>query len=443
MEGKNMRTALAIIGAGPVGLAAAAHALERGLQPIILERGDSVGSSVAKWGHVRLFSAWGHNIDAAAARLLSRYGGITPDISQYPTGNDLLARYLRPLSETSPIALQLKLRHRVTSITRLGLDKTKSKGREASPFEIEAQTTEGTVIILADAVIDASGTWLSANPAGANGYPARGEEAHRKHIAYGMPDVLGAMRQRYAGKCTAVLGAGHSAIGTLVDLVRLSEQAPSTRAIWCLRGDNPQKSFGGGERDELAARGALGKAFAALIEKGRIVIEAGLRVRVISFNSGRLEIAGDGGRSVVADELVVATGFRPDLTFLNELRLGLDPLLECPPGLAELIDPNVHSCGTVPPHGAEQLTLAEPGFYIAGMKSYGRAPTFLMMTGYEQVRSIVARIAGDEVAARKVELKLPETGVCGADEFYVGGCCRPSGLMEKVAEAQPASGTCG
>jgi hypothetical protein len=77
-----------------------------------------------------------------------------------------------------------------------------------------------------------------------------------------------------------------------------------------------------------------------------------------------------------------------------------------------LIDPNEHSCGTVRPHGARELAQHEPGFYFAGMKSYGRAPTFLMITGYEQVRSIAAELAGDREAAERVELLLPETGVC-------------------------------
>jgi hypothetical protein len=316
----------------------------------------------------------------------------------------------------------------------------KSAGRDRAPFEVEAETPSGPVSFLADAVIDASGTWLNPNPAGSNGYAAEGEAALAGRIAYGMPDVFGAMRQRFAAKTTAVLGAGHSAIGTLIDLVRLGEQVPGTRAIWLLRGSSPQKSFGGGDKDELAQRGALGKTFASLVEKGLVIMEVDFRVKSISSETGRLRISSRDRRNVLADELVVAAGFRPDLSFLSELRLGLDPLLECPPALSALIDPNVHSCGTVPPHGAKELTLAEPGFYIAGMKSYGRAPTFLMMTGYEQVRSVLAKIAGDDRAAAGVELVLPETGVCGADEFYEGGCCRPPGLATKEPESVRVAG---
>jgi glycine/D-amino acid oxidase-like deaminating enzyme len=440
MEGNVMQKSMAIIGAGPVGLAAAAHALERGLEPVVLEQGAAVADSVVKWGHVRLFSAWSHNIDAAASRLLSRYGWSAPDPSRYPTGQELFDLYLKPLADAPPVKSVLRLRHRVTSVGRLGLDKMKSAGRDRAPFEVEAETPSGPVSFLADAVIDASGTWLNPNPAGSNGYAAEGEAAHAGRIAYGMPDVRGAMRQRFAAKTTAVLGARHSAIGTLIDLVRLGEQVPGTKAIWLLRGSSPQKSFGGGDKDELAQRGALGMTFASLVEKGLVVMEVDFRVKSISSETGRLRISSRDRRNVLADELVVATGFRPDLSFLSELRLGLDPLLECPPALSALIDPNVHSCGTVPPHGAKELTLAEPGFYIAGMKSYGRAPTFLMMTGYEQVRSVLAKIAGDDRAAAGVELVLPETGVCGADEFYEGGCCRPPGLATKEPEGVRAAG---
>ena len=130
--------------------------------------------------------------------------------------------------------------------------------------------------MLADAVIDASGTWSSPNPAGANGLEAIGEAEAHDRIAYAMPDVLGRDRSRYAGKTVAVLGSGHSAIGTLIDLVRLKDEAPQTQVLWLLRGDEPEKAFGGGANDKLAARGELGAAFARLVGEGRIDGRAGL-----------------------------------------------------------------------------------------------------------------------------------------------------------------------
>jgi thioredoxin reductase len=406
---------VAIVGAGPVGLAAAAHVLERGLRPIVLEAGNSIGHSVRQWGHVQLFSPWQYNIDRAAARLLAATGWNSPEPNHYPTGTELLERYLEPLATKTVLATHIHTSSRVTDISRVGFDKLKTRGREAAPFEIRYQNGQGPKNVRADAVIDASGTWHSPNPAGANGLQAIGEKEAADKIAYGMPDVLGKDRARYAGKTVAVLGAGHSAIGTLTDLARLAQQAPETKPIWLLRGNDPAKAFGGGANDKLAARGELGAVFAALVTTGQIQVERDFRVSQLTTEGPRLVVgtaAGCCGRQVVVDELIVATGFRPDLDLVRELRIALDPAIECPVALAPLIDPNEHSCGTVRPHGARELAQHEPGFYFAGIKSYGRAPTFLMITGYEQVRSIAADIAGDWQAAERLELVLPETGVC-------------------------------
>jgi hypothetical protein len=168
---------------------------------------------------------------------------------------------------------------------------------------------------------------------------------------------------------------------------------------------------------------------------------------------GTLLVAGEadgGGSGIAADGLVVATGLRPDLGFLAELRLDLDPALECPRALAPLIDPNLHSCGTVPPHGAVELAQPEPGLFVIGMKSYGRAPTFLLATGYEQARSVAAWLAGDEAAARRVELSLPETGVCSGPvpADVTAACCggpAPAGAAACCADdaALKAAGAAG
>jgi hypothetical protein len=421
---------VAIIGAGPVGLAAAAHVMERGLTPVVLEAGAEPGHAVRQWQHVQLFSPWEYNVDRAAACLLADIGWNTPDPQVYPTGNELLEHYLVPLATRTPLKDVIRTSSRVTAVSRAGFDKAKTAGRDKAPFEIRYENGKGQEALRADAVIDCSGTWASPNPAGANGLSAPGEYEARQQIAYGMPDVLGKDRARYAGKTVAVLGAGHSAIGTLTDLAKLAQQAPETRAIWLLRGSDPAKAFGGGANDKLAARGELGAHFASLVSSGSIQVEAGFPVAAISQADGRLRIATSSaccGRSVVVDELIVATGFRPDLSFLREIRLRLDPAIEAPVALAPLIDPNEHSCGTVRPHGARELAQDDPGFYLAGMKSYGRAPTFLMITGYEQVRSIAADIAGDREAAERVELDLPETGVCTRGGVEAGGagggCC--------------------
>lgn len=434
---ENQTKTIAIIGAGPVGLAAAAHALERGLEPVVLEAGPEAGSSIRQWSHVQMFSPWAYNIDKAAERLLVETGWNAPDPTTYPTGGDFLAHYIEPLATRTPLKARIKTSSRVTAISRVGFDKVKTKGRETAPFEVRYQNGRGPERLKADAVIDASGTWFAPNPAGANGLPASGERELSGRIAYGMPDVMERERNRYAGKTVAVLGAGHSAIGTLIELVRLAGEAAGTRVIWLLRGDRPEKAFGGGANDKLAARGELGSTFAALVRDGKIQVETNFGVTHVTEKEGCLRIAAGSaccGRHVLAHELIVATGFRPDLSMLSELRLGLDPSLDCPTALAPLIDPNEHSCGTVRPHGARELAHPEPGFFIAGMKAYGRAPTFLTLTGYEQVRSIIADIAGDKAAATRVELELPETGVCSRSPVEdAGGCCGAPAKTEASA----------
>ena len=120
-------------------------------------------------------------------------------------------------------------------------------------------------------------------------------------------------------------------------------------------------------------------------------------------------------------------------------------MLQAPVRLAPQIDPNLHSCGTVPPHGAAELAHPEPGLNLVGMKSYGPAPTFLAMTGYEQVRSVVAELVGDHEAAARVELRLPDTGVCGGAGLYEptedsGGCSGSPAESGSVPEFLPLAG---
>jgi flavin-dependent dehydrogenase len=402
---------VAVIGAGPVGLAAAAHLLEHGQQPLLLEAGDEAAAGVGSWGHVPLFSPWRYSIDAAARRLLEPTGWLEPDGERHPTGAELRDEYLLPLARVPALGGRIRTRTRVVAVTRRATDKMKDAGREQAPFELVLETATGVERILARAVIDASGALGEHNPLGSAGVPAAGERELADAIAYGIPNVL-ADPARYAGGRVLVVGAGHSAMNVLQDLVKLRESHPATEIHWAVRRRTDEQLFGGGGNDGLPARAALGQAVASMAAAGDVVLHHGVRVEALERTEAGIVVLHEEGTIGPVDEIVAATGFRPDLAMLREIRLGLDPSVEAPTALAPLIDPNVHSCGSVPPHGERELAHPEPGFYIAGMKSYGRAPTFLMLTGYEQVRSIAAAIAGDREAADGVELVLPETGVC-------------------------------
>jgi len=409
---------VAVIGAGPVGLAAAAHLLEQGITPVIFESGPSVGSAISEWGHIRVFSPWRFNIDAAARRLLEPTGWEEPKASGLPTGSELVERYLMPLAATKEIAQHLHVSTRVVAISRQGMDKTHSVGREEHPFVLRTVSADGTTVEhLARAVLDASGTWGHSNPLGVAGIPAIGEADAASFLVGPLPDVLGSARAKHAGKHTLVVGAGHSATNTLINLTELARQEPGTRISWAVRSSSVARAYGGGDADGLPARGALGTRLRELIHEGHINLIRGFTITEIRLAVDGVTViakTAGGDLSIDVDLIAAATGFRPDLDILRELRLDLDPGVEAPRELAPMIDPELHSCGTVPPHGADVLTHPEKDFYIVGMKSYGRAPTFLMATGYEQVRSIAAELAGDHESAQLISLDLPETGVCSS-----------------------------
>ncbi|MCC3278047.1 FAD-dependent oxidoreductase [Arthrobacter sp. zg-Y40] len=428
---------VAVIGAGPVGLAAAAHLIERGLTPVIFEAGATPAAAVASWAHIRLFSPWRYDVDAAARRLLAGTGWQEPDAEALPTGAELEEQYLRPLAAVPGIAASLHTSTRVVAVSREGLDRTRSSGREDTPFLLRVEDAEGTVTdFRARAVIDASGTWQTPNPLGQAGLPAVGEAdaVAAGLITRPLPDVVGRDRSRFAGKHVLVVGAGHSAANTLLALGELAEQEPGTRISWAIRSASAANVYGGGDLDGLPARGALGSRLRTLVADGRIELHTAFTITGFK-TSDTLSVVGTtpyGGKQLDVDLLVPATGFRPDLEMLREIRLDLDPSVEAPRGLGPLIDPEFHSCGTVAPHGAQLLSHPEKDFYVAGMKSYGRAPTFLMATGYEQVRSIAAALAGDQQAADDVQLVLPETGVCSTD---LGGSCDTASSCDAPAVA--------
>ncbi len=449
---QNNNLPIAIIGAGPVGLAAAAQLLTQNLPFIVFESGSSVGQNIRSWSHVRVFSPWKYNIDRAAKELLEQTNWIAPDENKLPTGQQLVERYFRPLANLPQIKPYIHLNSKVLSIGRKGLDKMKTWGRENKPFSIKVQENENISYYEAKAVIDATGTWNQPNPIGSGGVFAEGEQELNEHIFYGIPNVKAKHLERYKNKNVVVVGGGHSAINALLDLGGIQKEYPETQLNWILRKDNINKVYGGKQEDTLEARGALGIRIEQLVNSGKLNIYTPFHILKLAKKEDGIQIIGDQNGEIEAinqiDEIISNTGSRPNLEMIREVRIDLDASLESVFDLAELIDPNVHSCGTVRPHGEKELRHPEKDFYIVGSKSYGRAPTFLMATGYEQVRSIVAHMAGDIEAAERVELNLPETGVCSTD-FATSekddsvACCSSELTIEGVETTGSSCGTSG
>ncbi|MGI9825070.1 NAD(P)-binding domain-containing protein [Agromyces sp. Marseille-Q5079] len=416
---------VAIIGAGPVGLAAAANLVERGIDFVISEAGDQVGSSIRQWGHTRLFSPWRHVVDPASRRLLEATGWQMPPAESLPTGTELVERYLEPLAALDEIAGRIRTGVRIDAVARQGMDRTRTAHRAATPFLLRAHTPDGVEEFTARAVIDTSGTYAHPNSLASSGLDPLGLADVADRVGHALPDVLGRERDRFAGRHTTVVGAGHSAANTLLALAELAEQEPETRITWLIRNAGAVRVTTSDD-DGLAARASIGRRVDALIAAGRIAVVDRFEIVRLGRTERGVRLVGARAGELVehdTDLVVSATGFRPDLGMLREIRLELDEIVEAPKRLAPLIDPNVHTCGTVEPHGFAELTHPEPGFFLAGMKSYGRAPTFLLATGYEQVRSITAWLAGDLSAASNVELVLPETGVCSTSLAPDGSSC--------------------
>ncbi|OCS84641.1 NAD(P)-binding domain-containing protein [Caryophanon tenue] len=405
---------VAIIGAGPIGLAAAAHLQQRNIPFFIVEKGD-VADNIRSWQHVTLFSPWQYNIDHVANQLLTATGWQTPIQTNIPTGAQLIDAYLQPLAAL--FEKQIFTHHEVIGISKEQTDRMKSQNRAQQAFQLVVETKVGIKTMKARAIIDATGTWGHPSPAASNGLWLRGEQQAAPFMTYTIP--TDEQLQLYASKHVAVIGSGHSAIQSLLQLVALKEHYPQTTITWIVRKARIEDAYGGGSNDELAARGELGLRIAYFVENGTIHVKTAFTIEQVRATSQRLTLKSQ-TETLAVDYAIVNTGSRPNFDFHRELRYEADAITEAVPALAPLIDPNEHSCGTVAAHGERELRQVEPNFYIVGAKSYGRAPTFLMATGYEQVRSVTAYLAGDIEAATQVELSLPETGVCHSG---VGGCC--------------------
>jgi thioredoxin reductase len=409
--------------------------------PLVLEAGSGPAHAVSEWSHVRLFSGWPELIDTAAARLLQSTGWSAP-ATGYPTGEEWISGYLRPLA--AALGDHVRYGSAVTGVSRRGRDRLVDAGRAEQPFSVHLIDQTGLESrVDARAVIDASGTWAQPNPAGADGLPALGEAAAAEGLTYRLPDLSDpAQAESFAGRHVVVVGSGHSALTAVHELGQLARTSPGTQVSWVLR-RAPGSTFGGGAADQLPERGALGIRAREAVDAGLVATVTGFRVEQVRATTDGVVLISEDGRSLApAGRVVVLTGFRPDLSFLSEMRLELDTTLQAPVRLAVEIDPNLHSCGDVAATGAKDLAHPERDLYLVGMKSYGRAPTFLAMTGYEQVRSVVAELAGDYEAAASVELSLPDTGVCGGaglfddpDGATDGGCCAPAPAIVQLGRS--------
>ena len=389
------RNTLAVVGAGPIGLEAAALALEHGIDVHVFERGD-VGAHVLAWGHVRMFTPWRDTIGPATARLLERHGWSAPDPGALPTGAEFAERVLQPLAAVPELAARIHTHEQVVHITRRGALKDEwadDPKRREFPFRFLVRNAGGHESVLhAFQLIDASGTYGAPNWAGSGGIPARGESYLAPQMGYRCDDVTGLRRERHAGRATLVIGGGTSAATTVSALAQLAEAVPGTAVVWAMRQAGGPLS-GEVADDPLPARAALFAAAHGLRAGGNAAVTCieGVEVEGFEFNSAthryRVALSGGAGTRVEeVDAVVVNTGFGPDNSLYRELQVHESWASRGPMPLATALR-GAGAGATVT--AAATLANPEPEFWIAGAKSFARDNTFLLATGYAQVAEIV------------------------------------------------------
>ena len=380
---------VAILGAGPIGLEAALAAAEGGYPFTVYEAAPAAGGNVRSWGHVRMFTPWDLNVSPRMRRHVQAPAG-----PECPTGRELAERLLDPIAELPEIAPNLRLGTRVLGLGRQGLlkhEEIASAERGRHPFRILLSNGGREWTDRADLVIDATGTYGNPNRLGDAGIPAPGERSLDGEIRRQIPD-FGREASGWAGRTVLLAGAGHSAQTAVRELARLAQDAPGTRVVWVLR--NPEPGWGTHEGDPLPERARLAAEAQSLASGSSPAVEVrrGVAVEELSRPNGKIEVIlrnGSDSERVAVDRVLSLTGFIGDHELYRQLQVH-ECYATCGPIKlsAALLGAAAGDCLAQTGHGAETLMNPEPGFFILGIKSYGRNNTFLMRVGWEQVSEV-------------------------------------------------------
>lgn len=373
-----------VIGAGPMGIAAAIGASDRGHDVTVLERGE-VGASLRTWGPTRFFSPLHMNLSARMRELL---GADMPDENALLTGPEYADRILAPLVSRDPLRGRVHLGCNVIAVGRRGLTRTDYAGhplRAERPFRI---VCEDDAMYEAEVVLDASGGLIVPRPMGVGGLPARGESrlARRPIRTLG---ALAASKDALRGRTILVLGDGHSAANAVAFLDELAREDPSLRVVWAVRSPN-RRPCEEVVHDPLPERAGVVARANALAEAPPpfLRVERRAQIESVAQNNGHAVVALTGDRIVEVDYVAAFTGYRPDDAFLGELAVEISPVTEGGARLYRAVS-NITDCLMVPSVAPKDLQSGEAGFFFVGSRAYGRSNGFLLKTGLAQLEVIL------------------------------------------------------
>ncbi|KAK3248861.1 hypothetical protein CYMTET_41690 [Cymbomonas tetramitiformis] len=410
-----------VLGSGPIGIDFAVNAVARGFHVTLLERGASIAQNVCDWQHVQLFSPWHMNVSKQGKQVLEGMGrDITVFDSEtvYPSGKELVDTYLHPLAEYLRKSghCDVQTSTEAIAIGRGHFLKGQAIGskRKGTPFTVQYKFLHDGSYgkLVADVVVDATGTYGNGNWLGAGGIPALGEQDVTMKITRDIPNVL-ELRNRFLGHSTAVVGSGASAITTLNALKDLASQngEATVEVHWITRhGDSPYKRVENDplpQRDRLAVLGnELAKGDSAGCPSNFKLTYHGHQhlhsIRQVDPNTLEMDlesdpVEGDAKYSKIQAHNVVANvGYRPCTDLHRELQVHQCYATEGPMKLAAALmaasgDASGDCLQQVAP-GAQTMLNPEPDFFVIGMKAYGRSSAFLMRIGFEQVASVMELI---------------------------------------------------
>lgn len=380
-----------VIGAGPMGIAAAIGAADHGAEVTVIERGE-VGASLRTWGSTRFFSPLHMNVSARMRELL---GDAMPDPEALLTGAEYVDRVLLPLANCELLRGRVHTGQTVVAIGRRGLTRTDYAGhplRAERPFRILCADPQGTETTFeADVVLDASGGLVLPRPMGVGGLPPYGESRLTRRPIRTLGELT-SRKEELRGKRVLVLGDGHSAANAIGFLAALAEEEPSTRIVWATRAAN-RRPCEEVPNDPLPERRAVVDFANAMAEHPPdfLRVERRAMIESVSQNNGHVAVTLTGGRSVDADVIAAFTGYRPDGSFLSELTVELSPVTEGGARLYRAIS-CITDCLSVPAVKPEDLESGEPGYYFVGSRSYGRSNGFLLRTGLAQLETILGSL---------------------------------------------------
>jgi len=395
-----------VLGAGPVGVEAALHAALRGWDVRVLEAGRPAEHLLA-WGHIRMFSPWAMNCSAAGLEVLEAEGERPyDDPKQCPTGRALARDYVVPLTRTPFLRGRVRSGCRVLGVSRdrtLKGDLIGDPVRGLRPFRVLASERGREVVFGSDVIIDTTGTFGQPRSLGNGGLPAPGEFAAAGRIDYRPVDFT-ARRREFVGKSVLLVGGGHSAMTAALALREIAAGSKTTRVFWAVRTARPPY-FRRIPDDPLPERDRLvieAGAIAAGAADGFTMIPGAAVEAIASVARRRLSVTlrtSAADRRIAVDRILAHVGFQPDRGIYNELQIHECYASAGPMQLAASLLGAGGDCLSQPASSAEVLTNPEPGFFILGAKSYGRNSNFLIRTGVEQVKTLLASIGPARLVA--------------------------------------------